>query len=493
MKSIIKRSVSKVFRILFEVATVKVKPEKFFTKDRLDLVVKYFLFQEIHTGLLTQNTAELYEKHLLKRTGLCEPTDLFGQSSKKNGLSAHLDMCQHLYASMKTCGFLKDFAVPVVGRRIGNGAHRLACSLVLGRQPKLKLLLGANAAKAKSIKSWGFEWFRENGFTEGEINKLLGGFSRIHKNRTGVFVLYAPAKEKWAEIQEFISCNFESVGFTDVIVGERAAFRELILDMYQDLKVDGVIHRKADLLSNHETMLRVVVVHNMNQSSRAFNQKMTVMKAQIRQIASEVIDPDLYLTIHAGSSVEENDYLTNLFFNRNNMSCLAQRKSTFSDEMTDWLNELLATLKRHDIPLSSCCVVGSSSMEIFNIRKSTDIDIVVLSEIRKKFKVPGPVPLSENVDIVSTGYPRVEAGVVISDDELVENSDYHFYVRGIKFSNLNVVYDRKKVSRRDKDLKDVTLIDEYDQQSGDNSSLNIMHGKNETFSVLLAEERTLRN
>jgi hypothetical protein len=457
----------------------------------LDLIVKYYLFSEIHKGCITQESVSLYEKHLLKRTGLSEPPDWFGKASKKVGLDLHLDMCQHLYASMKICGFLKSFAVPVVGREISNGAHRLACSLVLERQPEFRLLLGKEAAMVKS-RSWGFEWFRDNEFSETEIRKLLEGFSRIHKNRVGVFVLFAPAKEKWEEIQEFISSKFDSVGHTDIMLGDRTAFRESIFDIYQDLNIGGVIERKADLLSNHETTFRVVIVHNTNQRCHVFNEKMTAMKAQIRELASNLVDPKLFLTIHAGSSVEENNYLVNLFLSHNNLSSLSQKKTAFSDEMRSWLNELLFTLKKNDIPLSSCCIVGSSSMEIFNIRKSTDIDIVVSSEVRVRFESPGPVSLSENVDIVSIGYPRVRMGELISDDDLVDNSDFHFYVRGIKFSNLKVVYDRKKVSRREKDIKDVELIDKYTRRLPDNPMLIPMREDIEIFSQLLAKEKLLR-
>jgi len=59
------------------------------------------------------------------------------------------------------------------------------------------------------------------------------------------------------------------------------------------------------------------------------------------------------------------------------------------------------------------------------------------------------------VDIVTAGYHRSRNRPEIDDDELIDNPEYHFRYRGVKFANPEVVLDQKDFYRREKDVRDL--------------------------------------
>jgi hypothetical protein len=63
--------------------------------------------------------------------------------------------------------------------------------------------------------------------------------------------------------------------------------------------------------------------------------------------------------------------------------------------------------------------------------------------------------LTPVVDIVTAGYHRSHQRSAIADDELIDNPDFHFMFRGVKFANPEIVLDQKDFYRRDKDVKDL--------------------------------------
>lgn len=112
----------------------------------------------------------------------------------------------------------------------------------------------------------------------------------------------------------------------------------------------------------------------------------------------------------------------------------------------------------HHVPLDSICVVGSSVLTAYGIRKNHDVDFVMTSNYRKSFNSLGVVPFSENVEMVSANWARSKQRKPIADDELIRNPQYHFVYEGIKFAILPLLLERKEWQSREKDLVDVESI-----------------------------------
>ena len=145
-------------------------PLRFFTHDRLDLVVKYRFFEMLLRGLGAPDVEAMYVKHILARTGGIEP----GKSAKTT-IDQYLASARVLLENMRQTGFDATAPVPVdQWGRLRDGAHRTACAAVLGQQIEISYV------KAHyPIRQWGIDWFLANGFSRKYVNGLLDHMNLI--------------------------------------------------------------------------------------------------------------------------------------------------------------------------------------------------------------------------------------------------------------------------------------------------------------------------
>ncbi len=113
-----------------------------------------------------------------------------------------------------------------------------------------------------------------------------------------------------------------------------------------------------------------------------------------------------------------------------------------------------------DLPKDSYVVVGSGILGALDIRASNDIDLVVTEEVYRYIKSlaweqgfwSDKVVFKKDVfDIGNDWYGK-------SAEDLLEQAQI---VDGIPYLSLDNVYEWKKTNAREKDLRDLKLIDEY--------------------------------
>lgn len=425
---------------------------------RLDLVVKYRYFRAL-AGRGDHAAAEkLYRRHIMQRTGGCEPPDATDSSAPgKRTLDDYLAAARELHASMQRRGFDPAGAIPLTtAGELGNGAHRLACALALGHTVTTRPCATAGPA-------WDLNWFRSHGFDEDTCRDLLHGWVSLQPARSALFVLWAPVASAWPDMEEAIARNFAVVGATTLDLGDHpAAFHELVHDIYshgQDVTRLEHIARKLTLLAAHPARLRIVVAWNQSRAEGT-GDLATRTKRHLRQQVAALAPVDDYITCHATADTAEAAYLNAVLLDRHNLPWLRRRPAAAPRrEFLRWMETFKAALKRENIPLTDCCIVGSSSLEVLGLRLSTDLDFTLKHEHRHPRFGPGITALADHVDIVTEGYHRVHAPrVAITDDELIDDPRHHFLYRGIKFANPTIILDRKDYSRRPKDIADVNLI-----------------------------------
>lgn len=149
-------------------------PVRFFTHDRLDLVVKYRFFEMLLRGQPVPEVEQMYVRHILSRTGGVEPG-----KSRKNSIELYLTSARMLLESMRAMGFDAITPIPIdQWGRLRDGAHRTACAAVLG--------IPAEVSYVKvqyPIRQWGIDWFLANGFSRKYVTGLLDHMNLI----TGYF------------------------------------------------------------------------------------------------------------------------------------------------------------------------------------------------------------------------------------------------------------------------------------------------------------------
>tara|TARA_Y100000992_G_C21268195_1_gene495136 strand:- start:615 stop:1019 length:405 start_codon:yes stop_codon:yes gene_type:complete len=108
------------------------------------------------------------------------------------------------------------------------------------------------------------------------------------------------------------------------------------------------------------------------------------------------------------------------------------------------------------------CIVGSHLLQKLNIRSSNDIDFILTKNERHRLKLPNHnKTCGEYIEIVSYNWHPT-----ISDDSLINNSDYHTVMQnGFKICKLQMLIEKKLKHNREKDKRDLNLIKKFFQSS----------------------------
>jgi len=113
-----------------------------------------------------------------------------------------------------------------------------------------------------------------------------------------------------------------------------------------------------------------------------------------------------------------------------------------------------------NLPESSYIVVGSGILGALGIRESSDIDLVVTQEVYDHFESLGwekglwgnKVVFQKDMFDIGLDWYGETAQEVLKRAQVVN---------GVPYLSLDEVYEWKKRNGREKDLRDLILIDEY--------------------------------
>lgn len=122
------------------------------------------------------------------------------------------------------------------------------------------------------------------------------------------------------------------------------------------------------------------------------------------------------------------------------------------------IDKLKEKMIEYNIPLNEVCVVSGSVLEAYGLReakKIDDLDIIMTDRFRKLYG-SGLIIVSEEIEM----HPQNELLSIendnilkISDDEIILNEKYHFWLRGIRFQTLDLLYRHRKNLDDKKELR----------------------------------------
>lgn len=126
---------------------------------------------------------------------------------------------------------------------------------------------------------------------------------------------------------------------------------------------------------------------------------------------------------------------------------------------------LFEVLRELDFPVGQYAIFGSGPMWVRGIRESDDLDLVARGEAWERAKANGIVGVKEYSGLqyahFSDGRIEVYDGWYPGKwdiDDLIETAEV---IDGIPFVRLESVVEWKKIMGREKDAKDLALIQEY--------------------------------
>ncbi len=119
-------------------------------------------------------------------------------------------------------------------------------------------------------------------------------------------------------------------------------------------------------------------------------------------------------------------------------------------------------LRKLNLPRDEFAICGSGPLAVREIRDSNDIDIVVKKKLWEQLAKKYPVHQSSNnrnfiqirdIEMYEGWFPLLE-----NTDKLIDTADI---INGFRFVKLEYVMEWKKIMKREKDKKDIKLIEKY--------------------------------
>lgn len=135
-------------------------PQNLLKFERLDIAVKWRYFYYLYYGL-DHDAERIYKWHIEKRTNGKEPR------SWKQSIEDYVSSCKELLKNMKEEGFNPDWPIEYgKNGRLRDGAHRIACALLLGLNVYFKIVPLDGTAR------WSEKWFLRYKIDPKELIKI---------------------------------------------------------------------------------------------------------------------------------------------------------------------------------------------------------------------------------------------------------------------------------------------------------------------------------
>jgi hypothetical protein len=406
----------------------------FQSTSRADLYVKllYFLNVLKHNSPHKNHYEEIYIKHILARTNGKEPKDPFNKNNWcKKTIKDYLQKNKLLYKSMINKGFDPNYPIVLTENKkvLLSGAHRLSCSKLLNIVPSILYKKGKR-------KPWSFNDLQKC-LTAEEYETVL--YRYCLENNNTCILLFGDFKFK--DITKEVECK---VLYEKEITLDETLLKDIYALTFKNFNIITTIKNKFHILQQNQFLTSKLVILDKDYIPILKKKKNLIRESWCNQTSIKYED---FITLHTPTSLLENEILLNLAFNLNYKHFIKHQQKTSLNhkKLNNLLLNLHTVLSKHQIPHNQAVIVGSSVLDIYNVRETTDLDIVILD--RHKYQSQ-PIKLELDYDIVSLGY---------INPTIVNNESFYFYHKGFKFLNINTILSIKQRLKRKKDLNDINL------------------------------------
>lgn len=453
---------------------MEINTKELFNRKRLDLIVKYLYAKELLEkcdNLYSKDICkDLYIRHILMRNG---GVTSHLETLQKQCVDEYCKEFEKLIYSMKENGFDKNFPAEITtDGLISNGSHRIAAAMALG--------INTETIIKNDGHSWSFEWFNNNGFNNEDKQRILKGYVDLKSQNSILFVVWNPLIQYTDNIKAIINKYFDLVGDIELDFEDNyIAFINSLLEIYerniaQNNRDESGILAKAKLLLSNRLSYKVIVATNESKNTdRSIEDLSKDCKSEIRNLFDHILPKEIFCTVHSSDGAEESQYLSNILLSPNNVKYLKMRMDYETDgRLTSLIRNLPTYLKTINVPTQDICVIGTGVLSAIGIQRhhDSDIDFIISHKHREKFGW-GAYHLNEDYEI---GVSSKQAQGPILDDVIIHNDNYHFWFKGIKFTNLDIIKDRKKSKSRPKDSFHLRQIELFEKLHGNINQFKIL-------------------
>lgn len=122
---------------------------------------------------------------------------------------------------------------------------------------------------------------------------------------------------------------------------------------------------------------------------------------------------------------------------------------------------LLEELKSFNLPTDQFAVTSSGTLAVRNLREANDLDVIVSEELWQeliKNYTPAMDGEMESIDVGNIQFLHKGSWFTGDNEKMINEADT---IEGIRYVKLTEIKARKTGRDREKDIRDVKLIDEY--------------------------------
>lgn len=430
-------------------------PKRFIIPEKLDLVIKINYIKEYLSKSNNNKWKQLYKELILKRTG--------GVQNNKNNLKDYFNDFDNLIKSFEEKGFDDNYPIPVsnLGDKniILDGSHRLACSFVFNTNIYYYY-------KNQKGKPWDYKWFLENNFSKNTLEDIIYKSSNIKKQNMVFYILWPTSYKFWDEIYTDLSNELDII-FNQNIKLNDFYLKEILFDVYSyefGPALPPKIWDKYNELISRTKLRDIKILIGYNSNSNEIDD-LRNLKNNVRKKYDNEIPFDLFITLHSSDDISHFNYLLNYFLNKNNFSHIKKRSKSPRQKFINMLREFNEFIDYNNIDKKDISIVGGAVLEAFGIKKCDDIDFIIDLNKREDYFRDESLKIEQTIDIAHKNYDLYKNKNGKNDDEIIHNKDNHFYYRGIKFTNFNIIKKRKSRQKRKKDIADLERINKFENNN----------------------------
>ncbi len=407
--------------------------------DRLDIISRYIYVKHQMSRQGPSNIGEDVYWHYLLSVQKSRATFFKDGDGRKNSYQDYIQNFNKIIYAMKDGEF--DFdreAAPICEQTLVGNAHRVAAAAYFDAEIPCVTVYGDPKAHQSD-----YNGMIRAGINRHYIDYVIRTYMDLTK-RCHFLFLFPEAINKLKECEKAIREHADIVYHKDLLLTDGGVEHVVKLaydhnDWWQEKLTKKFIGARFPEFG----ALRVYVVELKEGISCAD------LKTEVRKLFSAE-EPCI---IHSSDTISDAEHYAKHLLNENWVFFANHRLPNKDPEFDEKLSVYKARLREQEVAgrdADSYCVDSGAVLGLFGIRKADDIDYIcsdVFDEMEQ--------------DRVTSNHNKEYMPLGINIHEIIENSAFHFFHRGVKFMSLDCVAQFKFRRCSKKDVEDFSAISQF--------------------------------
>jgi len=407
--------------------------------NRLDIFLRVKLIELYITKNEKYNfIKKVYDKYIKVATGWIE--------HNKKSLDNYENEFIKLINNFSKNWYNSEYPIKINSSwNIIDGCHRLACCIYFWVEAKFQIV-----DKDISIIQ-DYSWFLKKWFDSLELFEIVNCYLKYNINFS-IFIVWPFMYDKINLIKNDLKKYWNVIFNYELDIKNNNQIYELTNDIYSfDLNTiknnNFTINKKIALINSSKNKKINIII--LDKAKNNINDR--IIKEKLRDKYTNWIQIDIsdkkYYTFHSWEWSKENNYIKNIFINKNIFTYSLRQNILQNSKLIKYLDILNNYCVENKIDKSSICIVWWSIMNIYWLKKLNDLDVLIWNDI---------LEIKWN-DIIL--HKNIKYSTSLSNKDLLINDNSVF--RWFKIIDLHTLYKIKIEKNREKDIDDIKNINDF--------------------------------